>query len=286
MERNWLQDGSSIMVHGRGHVIRHNRSDDVVVQINAGNVYFGTETNLGDPRCREASEWRSGCKWGLTPSIVKGGVCKGAHGAAEDCRVIGNQGRILVGRVLQRAGQAGEGDRPQRQLEAVRGPARPWLPCRDGRDHGLPTRPRYPPECSPWPRSVQLRRGGTLSEFHATWSRSFAHPPGLAVLAPPCSGFPLSAELLYFGLTAAPGMDWPPAQPQAEETAMATMRVVQVSAPNAALELVERERPEPGPGEARVRVQACGVCHSDSFTVEGAFPGIAYPGSPATRSPA
>ena len=61
---------------------------------------------------------------------------------------------------------------------------------------------------------------------------------------------------------------------------MAIMRVVQVSAPNAALELVERERPEPGPGEARVRVQACGICHSDSFTIEGHFPGITYPRVP------
>ena len=125
VERNWLQDGSSIMVHGRGHVIRHNRSDDVVVQINAGNVYFGTETNLGDPRCREASEWRSGCKWGLTPSIVKGGVCKGAHGAAEDCRVIGNQGRILVGRYFNERGMPVKGivlSGNSKPFEALQGP--------------------------------------------------------------------------------------------------------------------------------------------------------------------
>src|SRR3954464_7105585 len=61
---------------------------------------------------------------------------------------------------------------------------------------------------------------------------------------------------------------------------MATMRAAQVSQPNARLELVERDIPDPGFGQARVRVQACGVCHSDSFTVEGAFPGISYPISP------
>lgn len=61
---------------------------------------------------------------------------------------------------------------------------------------------------------------------------------------------------------------------------MATMRVVQVSRAKGPLELVEREMPEPGPGEARVRVQACGVCHSDTFTVEGTYPGVAFPRVP------
>ena len=58
---------------------------------------------------------------------------------------------------------------------------------------------------------------------------------------------------------------------------MARMRVVQVAAPGAPFELVERELPSPGNGEVRIRVQACGVCHSDSFTKEGSFPGIRYP---------
>src|SRR3954465_2882888 len=62
---------------------------------------------------------------------------------------------------------------------------------------------------------------------------------------------------------------------------MATMRAAQVSQPNARLELVERDISDPGFGQARVRVQACGVCHSDSCTVGGAFPGISYPISPA-----
>ncbi|MGE3740568.1 MAG: alcohol dehydrogenase [Geminicoccaceae bacterium] len=55
---------------------------------------------------------------------------------------------------------------------------------------------------------------------------------------------------------------------------------MQVASPKGALELVERPVPEPGRGEARVRVQACGICHSDAFTVEGLFPGIAYPRVP------
>ncbi len=44
--------------------------------------------------------------------------------------------------------------------------------------------------------------------------------------------------------------------------------------------VVEREIPEPGAGYVRIKVQACGVCHSDSFTVEGAWPGIQYPRVP------
>jgi D-arabinose 1-dehydrogenase-like Zn-dependent alcohol dehydrogenase len=58
------------------------------------------------------------------------------------------------------------------------------------------------------------------------------------------------------------------------------MRAVQVAEKNGPLTLVERDVPEPGPGEVRVRVEACGICHSDSFVVEGLFPGIAYPKVP------
>jgi D-arabinose 1-dehydrogenase-like Zn-dependent alcohol dehydrogenase len=61
---------------------------------------------------------------------------------------------------------------------------------------------------------------------------------------------------------------------------MAVMRVAQVSRPNGSFEIVERPIPEPGPGSLRLRVQACGICHSDSFTKEGAFPGIQYPRVP------
>ena len=61
---------------------------------------------------------------------------------------------------------------------------------------------------------------------------------------------------------------------------MAKMRSVQVSHPKGPFELVEREIPAPRDGTVRIRVQACGICHSDSFTKEGAFPGIQYPRVP------
>ncbi len=61
---------------------------------------------------------------------------------------------------------------------------------------------------------------------------------------------------------------------------MARMRAVQVGAAGGPLELVEREIPNPGPGEARVRIEACGICHSDAFTKDGVFPGIHYPRVP------
>jgi D-arabinose 1-dehydrogenase-like Zn-dependent alcohol dehydrogenase len=60
----------------------------------------------------------------------------------------------------------------------------------------------------------------------------------------------------------------------------ATMRAVQVPRPGGPLELVERPIPSPTPGTVRVKVQACGVCHSDSLTKEGLFPGIQYPRVP------
>src|SRR6266568_771867 len=55
------------------------------------------------------------------------------------------------------------------------------------------------------------------------------------------------------------------------------MRVIQVSEAGGPLELRERDVPEPAAGEVRVRVQACGVCHSDSYAKEGSFPGVTYP---------
>ena len=57
-------------------------------------------------------------------------------------------------------------------------------------------------------------------------------------------------------------------------------RAFQVTAAGGDFELVQREFPEPGPGQVRIRVQACGVCHSDSITKDGLFPGIAYPRGP------
>ena len=62
--------------------------------------------------------------------------------------------------------------------------------------------------------------------------------------------------------------------------AAGTMKAAQVSKPGADFKVVEREVPEPGAGHVRIRVQACGVCHSDSFTKEGSWPGIQYPRVP------
>lgn len=58
------------------------------------------------------------------------------------------------------------------------------------------------------------------------------------------------------------------------------MRAVQVSRPGGPFEIVERDIPEPGPGTVRIKVQACGVCHSDSLVKEGLFPNIQYPRVP------
>ncbi|TMQ28530.1 MAG: zinc-binding dehydrogenase [Candidatus Rokuibacteriota bacterium] len=59
-----------------------------------------------------------------------------------------------------------------------------------------------------------------------------------------------------------------------------TMRVVQVTRAKGPLELVERPIPEPGAGSVRLKVEACGICHSDSVTKEGIWPGIQYPRVP------
>jgi|SRR3954454_1034904 D-arabinose 1-dehydrogenase-like Zn-dependent alcohol dehydrogenase len=58
------------------------------------------------------------------------------------------------------------------------------------------------------------------------------------------------------------------------------MRLVQVSKANGPFEIVEREVPKPGPMEVRIKVQACGICHSDNITKQGLFPGIKYPRAP------
>jgi D-arabinose 1-dehydrogenase-like Zn-dependent alcohol dehydrogenase len=61
---------------------------------------------------------------------------------------------------------------------------------------------------------------------------------------------------------------------------MAKMRAVQVTRSKGPLEVVEREISEPGAGQVRVKVEACGICHSDSMTKEGLWPGIHYPRVP------
>jgi len=58
------------------------------------------------------------------------------------------------------------------------------------------------------------------------------------------------------------------------------MKVAQISKPGGDFEIVEREVPEPGAGQVRIKVQACGICHSDVLTKEGAWPGIQYPRVP------
>ena len=55
------------------------------------------------------------------------------------------------------------------------------------------------------------------------------------------------------------------------------MKTVQIPAPGAKLQIVDREIPTPKPDWVRIRVHACGVCHSDSFAIEGQWPGLKYP---------
>jgi len=61
---------------------------------------------------------------------------------------------------------------------------------------------------------------------------------------------------------------------------MPKMRVAQISRPNGPFEIVEREIPQPGPDSVRIKVQACGICHSDSLVVEGHWPGLQFPRVP------
>ncbi len=61
---------------------------------------------------------------------------------------------------------------------------------------------------------------------------------------------------------------------------MARMKAAQVAGPGQELSIVERDIPQPGPVQVRIKVEACGVCHSDMFTVAGAWPGIHYPRVP------
>ena len=58
------------------------------------------------------------------------------------------------------------------------------------------------------------------------------------------------------------------------------MSVAQVPKPGADFQIVERDIPEPGAGQVRIKIQACGVCHSDVFTKDGLWPGIQYPRVP------
>jgi len=61
---------------------------------------------------------------------------------------------------------------------------------------------------------------------------------------------------------------------------IAPMKAAQIPKAAADFEIVEREIPKPGAAQVRIKVQACGVCHSDLFTKEGYWPGIQYPRVP------
>lgn len=61
---------------------------------------------------------------------------------------------------------------------------------------------------------------------------------------------------------------------------MKRMTAAQVSKPHGDWELVERDIPEPEPGEVRIKVEACGICHSDMMVKEGLWPGLQYPRIP------
>jgi D-arabinose 1-dehydrogenase-like Zn-dependent alcohol dehydrogenase len=64
------------------------------------------------------------------------------------------------------------------------------------------------------------------------------------------------------------------------KVAIAPMKAAQVPKPGADFQIVEREIPKPGAGQVLIKVQACGVCHSDMFTKDGLWPGIEYPRVP------
>ena len=66
----------------------------------------------------------------------------------------------------------------------------------------------------------------------------------------------------------------------ATAVSVGTMKVAQIAKAGADFSIVEREIPNPGPGQVRIKVKACGVCHSDMLTKEGGWPGIQYPRIP------
>src|SRR5208283_653253 len=61
---------------------------------------------------------------------------------------------------------------------------------------------------------------------------------------------------------------------------MPRMKAVQISKPGGNFELVERDIPNPARGQVRIKVEACGICHSDALVKEGHWPGIQYPRIP------
>ena len=65
----------------------------------------------------------------------------------------------------------------------------------------------------------------------------------------------------------------PPNKDETTEGIKTMMRAVQVTRANGPFELVEREIPQPAAGQVRIKVEACGVCHSDAMTKEGLWAG-------------
>jgi len=61
---------------------------------------------------------------------------------------------------------------------------------------------------------------------------------------------------------------------------MSKMRVMQITRPNGPFDLVEREIPEPARGQVRIKVEFCGICHSDVVVKDGLWPGLPYPRIP------
>lgn len=61
---------------------------------------------------------------------------------------------------------------------------------------------------------------------------------------------------------------------------MRKMKAVEVRVPKGPLQLVERDVPTPGTGQVLIKVQACGICHSDVFVKDGLWPGLTFPRIP------
>jgi len=65
---------------------------------------------------------------------------------------------------------------------------------------------------------------------------------------------------------------------ETQQPKASTYTAVEVSAPGQ-LRIVQRQVAEPGPGQVRIRVEACGICHTDAYTVNGTYPGLTLPRS-------
>jgi hypothetical protein len=70
-----------------------------------------------------------------------------------------------------------------------------------------------------------------------------------------------------------------------QSVSVGMMRAAQVGKAGGDFELVDRDIPEPGPGQVRVKVEACGICHSDVMVKDGLWPGLQYPRVPGCAVP-